>query len=122
MARAGARKEEIAAAKATQAALEAEAALAQRNLDEAVLRAPAGGTILSRILEPGDLASPQRSVYTLALTEPLWARVYLSETALRLVRPGPWPSRPRVGGGLRWVAQLSVSAHDYVRRPDSTAA
>lgn len=85
---AGARDEEIAAAKATKVALEAEAALAQRNLDEATLRAPADGIVQSRILEPGDMASSQRPVYTLALTEPLWARVYLSETELGRVRPG----------------------------------
>jgi HlyD family secretion protein len=114
LARAGAREEEIAAAKATQAALEAEAALAARNLDDAVLRAPAGGIVQSRILEPGDLASPQRPVYTLALTEPLWARVYLSESTLGRVRPGmparissdSFPDRAYRG----WVGYISPSA------------
>ena len=114
LARAGTREEEIAAAKATRAALEAEAALAQRNLDEAVLRAPADGIVQSRILEPGDMASPERPVYTLALTEPLWARVYLSETELGRVRPGmparvfsdSFPGKSYTG----WVGDISPSA------------
>jgi HlyD family secretion protein len=114
LARAGARAEEIAAAKATLAALEADAALAQRDLDEAVLRAPSDGIVQSRILQPGDMASPDRPVYTLALTEPLWARVYLSETALGKVRQGlpaqvgsdSFPGKSYAG----WVGYISPSA------------
>jgi HlyD family secretion protein len=114
LAQAGARVEEIAGAKATQAALEAEAALAERDLDEAELRAPSDGIVQSRILQPGDMASPERPVYTLALTEPLWARVYLSETALGKVRPGlpaqvfsdSFPGKPYAG----WVGYISPSA------------
>jgi len=34
------------------------------------------------------MASPQRPVYTLALTEPKWVRAYLSEPDLGRVRPG----------------------------------
>lgn len=75
LARAGPRQEDIAAAKAVLVAMEAKLALAERNLEEASLQAPSDGIIQSRILEPGDMASPQRPVYTLALTDPLWARM-----------------------------------------------
>lgn len=88
LALAGPRKEEIAAAKATLAALQAEASLAETNLQEAELLAPSDGIVQSRILEPGDMASPERPVFTLALTEPLWARVYLPENILGKVKPG----------------------------------
>lgn len=114
LAKAGARKEQIAAAKASLAAMEAEAALAQRNLDDAVLVAPAAGTVQSRILEPGDLTSPARTVYTVALTNPLWARVYVSSTSLGKVRPGApaqvssdsFPDKSYRG----WVGYISPSA------------
>jgi HlyD family secretion protein len=114
LAKAGPRREQIAAAKATLAAMEAEAALAQRNLKDAELIAPANGTIQSRILEPGDMASPQRPVYTLALTEPLWARVYLPEKILGKVAPG-LPARLRTDSfpGKTyhgWVGYISPSA------------
>lgn len=114
LAEAGPREEQIAAAKATLVAMEAEAALTQKNLRDAELFAPADGIIQSRILEPGDLASPERPVYTLALTEPLWARVYLPETILGKVRPGiparlysdSFPGKSYDG----WVGYISPSA------------
>lgn len=85
---AGSRKEDIAAAKATLAAYEAALALAQRNLADASLRAPVDGVVENRILEPGDMASPQKAVLTLALTDPLWVRAYVSEVDLGKIRTG----------------------------------
>jgi HlyD family secretion protein len=85
---AGPRKEDIAAAKATLAAYEATLEIAQRNLAEASLYAPADGVIENRVLEPGDMASPQRTVITLALTDPVWVRVYVPEPDLGKLRPG----------------------------------
>lgn len=78
----GPRKEDTAAAKATLAAYEAALDIAQRDLAEASLYAPAEGVIENRVLEPGDMASPQRAVFTLALTEPLWVRAYVPEPDL----------------------------------------
>jgi HlyD family secretion protein len=85
---AGPRQEDIAAAKATLHVYEAELALARRELADAALYAPADGVIQNRLLEPGDMASPQRPVYTLALTDPVWVRAYVSEPDLGKIRPG----------------------------------
>jgi HlyD family secretion protein len=85
---AGPRQEDIAAAKATLKAYEAELALARRELADAELYAPADGIIQNRLLEPGDMASPQRPIYTLALTDPVWVRAYVSEPDLGRIRPG----------------------------------
>jgi HlyD family secretion protein len=73
----GARVEDIAAAQATLKANEAALAIARKQLADAALYAPADGVIQDRILEPGDMASPQLSVYTLALTDPIWVRAYV---------------------------------------------
>ncbi len=114
LAQAGPREEQIAAAQATLAAMEAELALAQRNLQDAELFAPADGVIQSRILEPGDMASPERPVFTLALTDPLWARVYLPETILGKVKPGmpAWLTSDSFPGKAYdgWVGYISPSA------------
>lgn len=88
LALAGPRSEDIAAAKATLDADRAGLALAQQDLTDASLYAPAAGIIQTRILEPGDMASPQRPVYTLALTDPLWVRAYVSEPDLGKIHPG----------------------------------
>ena len=84
----GPRKEDIAAAKATLAAYQAALEIAQRDLAEASLYAPAEGVIENRVLEPGDMASPQRTVLTLALTDPLWVRAYVPEPDLGKLRLG----------------------------------
>ncbi|MFH1604972.1 MAG: efflux RND transporter periplasmic adaptor subunit [Pseudomonadota bacterium] len=84
----GPRKEDINAAQATLASSEAGLAVAQRDLIEASLLAPDQGIIQNRVLEAGDMASPQKTVLTLALTEPMWVRAYLSESELGRVRPG----------------------------------
>jgi membrane fusion protein YbhG len=88
LALAGSRKEDIAAARATLAALQAQLGLARRNLADAELGAPAKGIVQDRLLEPGDMASPDRPVYTLALTDPLWVRAYVAEPDLGKVQLG----------------------------------
>jgi HlyD family secretion protein len=80
--------EDIAQAHAELAARQAELALAQQQLDDATLRAPAAGIVRDRILEPGDMAAPQTPVLTLALTEPLWVRVYVPGPQLGRITPG----------------------------------
>ncbi len=84
----GPRTEDIAAAAATLRAREAALSLATTALADAVLKAPADGIIRNRILEPGDMASPQQPVYTLALADRIWVRAYVSETDLGRIHPG----------------------------------
>jgi HlyD family secretion protein len=84
----GPRKEDIAAAKATLKSNEAELELAKQDLANAKLYAPTNGVIEARLLEPGDMASPQKPVFTLALDDPLWVRAYVAETDLGKLRQG----------------------------------
>lgn len=84
----GPRKEDVAASRATLAANEAAVAVIQRDLQEGDLYAPSDGVIENRILEPGDMASPQKPVFTLALTEPVWVRTWLAEPQLGRVPVG----------------------------------
>ena len=85
---AGPRREDIAAARAELKAREAALTLAREQLADAFLKAPADGVIRNRILEPGDMASPQVPALTLALVDPVWVRAYLPEPALGRVAPG----------------------------------
>jgi HlyD family secretion protein len=88
LALAGTRAEEIAAAEAELRARRAGLALAEQRLADATLTAPMDGVVEQRLLQPGDMASPQRPAYTIALTNPLWVRAYVDETDLGRVRPG----------------------------------
>ena len=85
---AGSRKEDIAEAKATLKRYEAELAQAQHDLKDASLHAPADGVIENRLLEVGDMASPQKPVFTMALVDPIWIRAYVPEPQLGKLRYG----------------------------------
>jgi HlyD family secretion protein len=82
LAEAGPRVEDIDQAKAALKAEQAQLALAQEVLKDTELYAPSDGIIRERILEPGDMATPQTPVFTLALTNPVWVRAYVPEAEL----------------------------------------
>ena len=88
LALAGPRKEEIAEAEARLRAGEAEAALLRQRLKDSRLFAPVDGVVRSRVMEPGEMASPQRPVFGLAITDPKWVRVYVAEPDLGRIRHG----------------------------------
>lgn len=88
LALAGPREEDKARARATLAALQGELALLQRRLADSQLFAPSKGVVQTRILEPGEMASPERPVLTLALSDPKWVRAYVPEPQLSRVRNG----------------------------------
>lgn len=85
---AGARQEEVAGAAAQLKAAQAQLALLQHQIAQGELKSPADAVVRSRLLEPGDMATPQRAVFALSLTQPKWVRVYVSETDLGRIRPG----------------------------------
>ena len=84
----GTRKEDIAAAKNRLKALKASLSLLQIRLSDMTLTSPAKGVIQNRILEPGEMASPNRPVFTLALTDPKWVRAYMPEPYLGRINLG----------------------------------
>lgn len=99
-----------------QAALvQAEAALTiqKQRLTDCQLFAPCDGIIRNRILEPGEMASPQLSALTLAIVSPKWVRVYLNETRLPMIRSGD-EAKIQVDGSERtfrgWVGFISPTA------------
>ena len=111
---AGPRQEDIAKARADLRLREAELALVKVQLADASLYAPADGIIRDRILEPGDMASPQTPVITLALVDPVWVRAYLPEPVLGRITPGmqaeihtdSYPEKSYRG----WIGYISPSA------------
>jgi HlyD family secretion protein len=111
---AGSRVEDIAQAKAELEARRAALALVRERLADTILYAPDDGVVRDRLLEPGDMASPQTPVVTLALTDPVWVRAWLPEPALGKVAPGmtaeihtdSYPGKRYPG----WVGYISPSA------------
>ncbi len=110
----GPRQEDIAAAEKRLEALRASLSLLKIRLSDMTLRAPSAGVIQSRILEVGEMAGPTRPVFVLALTDPKWARAYVPEPDLGLIRSGmtaevfsdSFPGRPFKG----WIGFISPVA------------
>jgi HlyD family secretion protein len=84
----GPRKEDIAQAQAQLRANEAQLALIRAQLADARLVAPLDAVVRSRLMEPGEMASPLKPVFSLAITDPKWVRTYVSESDLGRVHPG----------------------------------
>jgi HlyD family secretion protein len=85
---AGPRKEDIAQAEAQLHGNEAQLAYLRQQLADAQLTAPVDGVVRSRLMEPGEMATPQRPVFSLALTNPKWVRAYVQEIDLGRIHPG----------------------------------
>ncbi|HQT81876.1 MAG: hemolysin D [Ferrovum sp. 37-45-19] len=110
----GPRKEDIKAAEQQLKSYQSALALSQQELLDANLYAPESGVIENRILEPGDMVTPQAAVLTLALDNPIWVRAYIPETSLGLIHPGmpaeinsdSYPNQPFAG----WIGYISPTA------------
>jgi HlyD family secretion protein len=88
LALAGPRREDVAEGEAMLRAFEAQLDLLRQELEDAELAAPTGAVVRSRIMEPGEMASPQRPVFLLAVVDPKWVRAYVTEPDLGRVREG----------------------------------
>lgn len=103
----------------------AQLALLKQQLADAVLTAPMDATVRTRLLEPGDMASPQTPAYSLAITNPKWVRVYVSETDLGKIRPGmpafvtidSFPHR-RLKGWIGFISPVAEFTPKTVEAPD----
>ncbi|WP_335953666.1 HlyD family efflux transporter periplasmic adaptor subunit [Acinetobacter higginsii] len=84
----GVRTEERAAAKAQYQATQANLDLIQYQISQSELRSPVNAVVRARLQEVGDMTTAQKAVYTLALTDPKWVRVYANEKDLSLIKMG----------------------------------
>jgi len=121
----GPREEDIAEGEAALAAAEADLALLAYRIDQSSLVAPSDAVVRSRLLEPGDMAGPQRPAFALALTSPKWVRAYLSEPDLGRIRPGmpaeittdSAPDAP-IAGTVGYIASVAEFTPKYVQTED----
>ena len=99
--RIGARPDTIRGLRAKADAADAGRSMAETRLSQSVLAAPAGGLILAKHAEPGEMLAPGSPVLTLGIMEDAWLRAYIPENELGRVRVGQkarvtvdsWPGR-----------------------------
>ena len=85
---AGARPEEIEAARARVAAAAAQVASAEELLDDTSLRAPIGGVVTDKLVEVGEVVAPRTPVVVITDLTNAWADVFVPEPAVPRLRLG----------------------------------
>lgn len=81
-------EKEIEAARAQVQAAKAVLELAEIQLNYTKLRAPFNGIITSRSVEPGEVVSPGREVFTLSDLSTVDLKIFVDETEIGKVKPG----------------------------------
>lgn len=84
--RAGARPEEIDGARARIASVDAQLATLENDRKEAVIVSPVAGTVTSRLVEPGELATPRTPLIVIVDLDHAWANVYVPETMVPTIK------------------------------------
>jgi HlyD family secretion protein len=77
--KAGARPEELAAARARVSAIDAQIAALDQDRREATIVAPGSGVVSSRLVEPGELVVPRTPLLVMIDLDHAWATAYVEE-------------------------------------------
>jgi len=86
--RAGARAEEIEAAAAYVAAVDAQIAALHKNRDDATIRTPIDGVVAERLAEPGEIVGPGVPLLVVTDLDRAWADVFVDEPDVPRIRLG----------------------------------
>ncbi len=86
--KAGARPQEIAAAQAHVAAIDAQIDTIRKSIGDALVKAPAGGVVTSKILHTGEMAAPHAPIVVVTDLDHAWANVYVDERLVPQLRIG----------------------------------
>ena len=77
--RAGARPQEIDAAAARVAAVDAQIASLQKTADDAILKSPVSGIVTAKMLDAGEMAAPRMPIAVITDLDHAWANLYVDE-------------------------------------------
>ncbi|WP_347016086.1 HlyD family efflux transporter periplasmic adaptor subunit [Acinetobacter seifertii] len=110
----GARKEDREATKAQYEVTKANLDLINYNLTQAELKSPVNAVVRARLQEVGDMTTAQKAVYTLALTDPKWVRIYANEKDLSSIHMGgtaqvirdSYPNQP-INGKIGYISSVA---------------
>ena len=86
--RAGARPQEIDAARARVSTVDAQIAALQKSVADATLTAPVGGIVTSKLLDAGEMVAPRAPVVVITDLDHAWANVYVDERVVPRLKIG----------------------------------
>ncbi len=86
--RAGSRPDEIAAARARVAAIDAQIAMLAKAERDATLLAPLAGVVTSKLVDAGEMVAPRTPIVVVTELDKAWANVYVDEPVVPRLRLG----------------------------------
>ncbi len=86
--KAGARPQEIAAARARVAASDAQIATLQKSAADAIVKAPVSGIVTAKLLDTGEMAAPRAPVVVITDLDHAWANLYVDERLVPQLKIG----------------------------------
>lgn len=86
--KAGSRPQEIEAGRARVAAADAQVATLRKAIADAVVTAPVGGIVTSKLLDAGEMAAAREPIVVVTDLDHAWANVYVSEQMVPQLRIG----------------------------------
>jgi HlyD family secretion protein len=120
--RAGARPDEIDAARARVAAADAQLATWQKAIGDATVTAPIAGVVTQKLAEAGELAQPRAPIVSITDLDHAWANVYVDEPAVPRLRVGqPATLFTDAGGQLSGTISNIATRAEFTPRNVQTA-
>jgi HlyD family secretion protein len=86
--RAGARPQELDAARARVAAIDAQIASLKKNAGDATVKAPVSGVVTAKLLDAGEMAAPRAPLAVITDLDHAWANVYVDERLVPALKIG----------------------------------
>jgi membrane fusion protein YbhG len=86
--KAGARPQEIAAARARVSMVDAQIASLDKNLADALLTSPVAGVVTSKLIDAGEMVAPRTPIVVVTDLDHAWANVYVDEPVVPLLKLG----------------------------------
>jgi HlyD family secretion protein len=121
--RAGSRPEEIAAARARVAAVDAQIAVLAKNAQDAVLRSPVAGVVTAKLVDAGEMLAPRAPAVVITDLEHAWANVYVDEPLVPRLRIGQkaavlTDAGQRIEGTVTFISPRAEFTPRNVQTPD----
>jgi HlyD family secretion protein len=121
-------KQSLQALGSKEKGLAAQAKLLQRQIDDAMVKAPISGTITAKFYDAGETIPPNAPIAEIIDLAKMWAKVYVSETYLPHIKIGQTAqvkidgTSQKLAGTVTWISSKAEFTPKNILTPESRTA
>jgi HlyD family secretion protein len=121
-------KQSLQALGSKEKGLAAQAKLLQRQIDDAMVKAPISGTITTKFYDAGETIPPNAPIAEIIDLAKMWAKVYVSETYLPHIKIGQTAqvkidgTSQKLAGTVTWISSKAEFTPKNILTPESRTA